>query len=289
MSKAMIRLNDILKLNDEEIERAKCRLMVSDGNKYDPRNNFEDPDKKNRVNLVDLVFNRAKTIPFKRGVIAIGFVPLEEDNWLLTGVVRVVKDNGYARKADAEYIEAYKKYAFRVVVKYHKVEQNGIILARNLLPKLEVVEIWPPEKDLIDKSFPGYNNICVSYNELKNKLKVSDEWRAFLKARKGVYLISDISNGKLYVGSAYGRNGIYGRWATYMESGFDKDELENGKYPNREFQKIVKEKGIGYIQKNFQYSILETFTDDVSDEQIIQRENFWKGILLSRQFGYNAN
>lgn len=29
---------------------------------------------------------------------------------------------------------------------------------------------------------------------------------------KGVYLISDTYTGKLYVGSAYNENGIWGRW-----------------------------------------------------------------------------
>lgn len=285
----MIRLNDILRLTEDEIEKSKCRLMVPDGDDYDPYKKFENPNKKDEINLTDLVFNRSKSIPFKKDVIAIGFVSLGNDNWLFTGIVQVLKDNGYAQKADAKYIESYKKYAFRVVVKYHKVEQNGIILAKNLLPKLEVVEIWPPEKEVLDKSFPGYNNVSVSYGELKNRLATSDEWRAFLKARKGVYLISDTSNGKLYVGSAYGENGIYGRWKTYVESGFDKNEVENGKYPNRDFQRIVKENGMDYIKKNFHYSLLETFADDVNIEYIIRRESWWKTQLLSRDFGYNAN
>ena len=69
----------------------------------------------------------------------------------------------------------------------------------------------------------------------------------------------------------------------------DKNEVENGKYPNKKLQELVTEKGISYIQDNFQYSILETFTDDVSDEYIIGRESWWKEALHSREFGYNAN
>ena len=57
----------------------------------------------------------------------------------------------------------------------------------------------------------------------------------------------------------------------------------------KKLKELVEEKGLKYIQENFQYSILETFTDDVSDEYIIARESFWKEVLLTRIFGYNAN
>ena len=46
---------------------------------------------------------------------------------------------------------------------------------------------------------------------------------------------------------------------------------------------------MSYVQKNFHYAILETFTDDVADEYIVQRESYWKNVLLSREFGYNEN
>ena len=51
------------------------------------------------------------------------------------------------------------------------------------------------------------------------------------------------------------------------------------------------------IKKNFKYTILETFNSNVDDKIIIGenkdgeggREGFWKDVLLSRKFGYNAN
>lgn len=285
-----IMLNDILNLSEQEISQAKCRFMVpSSSIDYNPRKTLESETGKDEINLGDLVYNAEKKKPFREGVIAIGFVPLGDDNWLMTGIVRIIKENGYRNKCDAEYIEAYKKFNSRIVVRFHKRGMNGIMRAENILPKLEVVEIWPSSKEYVDNSFPGYKNVSVTYKELKKRLKTSEEWRAFLKARKGVYLISDTSNGKLYVGSAYGKNGIYGRWRTYMESGYDKRELEKGKYPNKEFQEIVREKGLTYIQNNFRYALLETFADEISDEEIISRESWWKEQLMTREFGYNHN
>ena len=157
------------------------------------------------------------------------------------------------------------------------------------IEKLTVKTILEETLNKLSRKFPGYKNVAVDYFELKKNLEISSEWKSYLKARKGIYLITDISNGKMYVGSAYGKDGIYGRWKTYMDSGFDKNEVENGKYPNEEFQKIAKEQGMGYIQQNFRYSILETFTDEISDEDIINRESWWKNRLLTKEYGYNAN
>lgn len=282
-----IKLNDLLQLTREEIDKTKIRFMVSnDGINFNPNTDAEDPKKQDKVNLEALVYNRKKSMSFTRGVIAIGFIRIHDNYWLMTGIVKVVKDNDLAKPATAEYLT--KKYNFRLVIRFHKNFQNGIVLAKNIIDELEVIEIWNPDKTLDDKTFPGYKNVSVSYHELKKKLE-SPEWRTALSCRKGVYLIADRAIGKLYIGSAYGTNGILGRWETYVKSGYDKNEVENGKYPNKKLQELVNEKGLSYIQDNFQYSILETFTDDVSDEYIIGRESWWKEALRSRQFGYNAN
>lgn len=283
----IIKLNDLLQLTDDEIDKTKIRFMVpSSGIDFDPNTDAEDTSKQDKINLTDLVYNREKSISFTDDIIAIGFIRIHDDYWLMTGIVKVVKDNGLAKPATAEYLS--KKYNFRLVVRFHKYFQNGIVLAKNIIDKLEVIEVWNPDKTLDDKTFPGYKNVSVSYRKLKKKLE-SPEWRTALSCRKGVYLITDQRTGKLYVGSAYGTNGILGRWETYVKSGYDKHEVENGKYPNKKLQELVTEKGLSYIQDNFQYSILETFTDDVSDEYIIGRESWWKEALHSREFGYNAN
>lgn len=283
-----IRLNDLLQLTREEIDRTKIRFMVPKSDiGFNPNADAEDPSKQDEINLTALVHNEKK-IFFKDGVIAIGFIRIRDDYWLMTGIVKVIKDNGQSQPATAEYLT--KKYNFRLVVRFHKKSQNGVRLAKGIIDDLEVIEVWNSDKTLNDTTFPGYKNVSVGYRELKKKLESeSSEWRTSLRCRKGIYLITDKNTGKLYVGSAYGANGILGRWETYIKSGYDKDEVENGKYPNKKLWELVNEKGLPYIQDNFQYSILETFTDDVSKEDIIARESWWKEALQSRKFGYNAN
>ena len=285
MAKKDIKLNDLLQLSEEQLKSTKIRFMVHSGS-FDPQKDAGDEAKHDRINLQDLVYNK-KSIKFKKDVIAIGFVKIHDDYWLMTGVVLVKKDKGNNKSAEAVYLD--KKYNYRLVVKYHKETRQGIRLAKGFIDDLKVFELWNPDKSIEDKYFPGYKNVSISYKDLKNKIDISDEWRTALKCRKGIYLITDINNGKLYVGSAYGKAGILGRWTTYIKYGYDQKEVENGKFPNIKLRDLVKTNGLSYAEKYFMYSILETFTDDVPNKYIIERESWWKEAFQSRKYGYNAN
>ena len=89
-------------------------------------------------------------------------------------------------------------------------------------------------------------------------------------------MITDISTGRMYVGSAYGENMILGRWQSYVKTG-------NG--GNIELKHLNFE----YIKQNFKYSLLDIFKSTVDDQVIIARESWWKSLLLTREFGYNKN
>ena len=91
-----------------------------------------------------------------------------------------------------------------------------------------------------------------------------------------MYLIVDTKTGKKYVGSAYGDNMLLGRWRNYIANGHGGN-------------KLLKSLDFEYIKENFKYSILEIFKSSIDDE-IINRESFWKEVLLTRaDFGYNGN
>ncbi|MBO0935409.1 GIY-YIG nuclease family protein [Fibrella sp. HMF5335] len=98
---------------------------------------------------------------------------------------------------------------------------------------------------------------------------------------KGIYLITDRSNGKKYVGSAYGDYGVWSRWAIYAGTGHGF---------NDELTKLIAEKGVQHARDFFSFTLLEYRTMRVDDADIIRRESYWKEVLLSRgQFGYNLN
>jgi hypothetical protein len=83
------------------------------------------------------------------------------------------------------------------------------------------------------------------------------------------------------VGSAYGGTGIWSRWACYIETGHGySDELTN----------VIAMSGIEYARKHFRFALLEHRTMKTDDDVIIQREQYWKSVLLTRgEYGYNKN
>ena len=128
--------------------------------------------------------------------------------------------------------------------------------------------------------FPGYQEVCLSYSRLKIVVKQNlDTWRGALSNMKGVYLITDQASGRMYVGSATGNDGLWQRWSNYVKTGHG---------GNRDLKKVLKSKGKDYVD-NFQYSLLEVADSRVTDDYVLERESFWKNVLASREFGYNAN
>ena len=94
-------------------------------------------------------------------------------------------------------------------------------------------------------------------------------------------MITDTNNGKLYVGSATSDNGmLLARWGNYVI---------NGHGGNVGLLELVQRKGFEYIQKYFQYSILENYNAKIDDKIVLNRESWWKETLGSRVFGYNKN
>ncbi len=71
-----------------------------------------------------------------------------------------------------------------------------------------------------------------------------------------------------------------------LQAGYDSTES----YPNKQLKKLVKEKGIEYIQRNFSYSLLEIFPKtETGRAKAPERESYWKDVLKTREFGYNVN
>ena len=84
-----IKLNDLLQLTEEQIANTKIRFMTpSERIGFNPNRDAEDLVKQDEINLRASVYNREKSVSFKEGVIAIGFIriDIDKDLWLMTGV-----------------------------------------------------------------------------------------------------------------------------------------------------------------------------------------------------------
>ena len=137
------------------------------------------------------------------------------------------------------------------------------------------------DADSSKKKFPGYENVLLSFNDMQeminNPISYS-EWHTALSAVNGVYLIVNIKNGDRYVGSAYGINGILGRWSTYA------NDPSGG---NKLMKEVLEESPDEYL--NFQYAILQILPQTCTADEVIKTESLWKDKLLTREFGLNDN
>lgn len=264
-----IYLNDILRL--ENLNNVKIRFV-----KANKDNNPIEIFKENRKKLLDWQFwNYSKNKSFYEGQIAIGFVKIEGDKWLLFDISRITKDLNKFRAVGYEFdtLKEYEKYCGRIIIEFKNKSQNMIRKAESVMEHCKILQIL---EDTFDNDiFPGYENVNLSWQDLKRVIN-KNIWKTALENQKGIYLITDTVNGKMYVGAAYGNDMIHGRWSQYVRTGHG---------GNKQLKKLDFE----YIKENFRYSILDIYKSTIEDRVIINRENWWKNTLMTRKFGYNIN
>ncbi|WP_223427971.1 GIY-YIG nuclease family protein [Tateyamaria pelophila] len=122
---------------------------------------------------------------------------------LLFHVGKVTKDLNSYGSIGYEHVELkeYKKYCGRLVVRYKNQSQNLIRNASSVMSDCEVMQILTDT--FHNDEFPGYESVKLSWKQLSRVIN-KEAWITALQNQKGVYLITDTSNGKMYVGSAYG-------------------------------------------------------------------------------------
>jgi hypothetical protein len=268
----VIKLNDILGFDDLDSVKIRFNLMFDD--------NWNPTDLYSKGMLDKLLeghyYNRKKQKSYSVGQITVGLIRIDRDKWLLFHVGRVTKDLetlggiGY----EFETLDCYEKFFGRLVVMYKNKVQQTVRLASSVIEQCEVFQVLPETFDSLD-IFPGYENISLGWEELAVVID-KDKWITALSNQKGVYLITDRTNGKMYVGSASGKDMIIGRWRSYVR---------NGHGGNKHLKALPFE----HIKKNFQYQLLDIYKAATDDKTIQERERWWKKVLLTTLFGYNGN
>ncbi len=136
-------------------------------------------------------------------------------------------------------------------------------------------------------AFPGFDNVVLTIHELGEM--VTDhrygDWRGALSEVQGIYLITDSSNGKQYVGKADGTERILGRWRTYASDGHG---------GNRALREIAQDSiGAGGAKtehaRHFVFSLLRVFGPSTSSSEVDAAESHYKKALMTREFGLNRN
>lgn len=94
-----------------------------------------------------------------------------------------------------------------------------------------------------------------------------------------VYLVVDTESGQQYVGSAYGENGLWGRWSDYVNT--------NGEGGNKLLHDFMAKYPDRY--HSLQYSVLRVLDKTTKADDVIALESLYKNKLGTRAFGLNAN
>jgi len=129
--------------------------------------------------------------------------------------------------------------------------------------------------------FPGYHNVVLSYDELSkiiNNPNANKQWKMMLSNVCGVYVILDKKNGQQYIGSAYGDEGIWGRWSHYVKS-------KDG--DNKKLIELIEKNPLRY--KDFQFGIINVLPNSALNKEVIELESITKEKFGTRVFGFNGN
>jgi len=101
--------------------------------------------------------------------------------------------------------------------------------------------------------------------------RLLQNWAARLREWRGVYLITDETDGARYVGSAHGQDNLLGRWQAH----------------------VARDRGITrelarWDPANFRFSILERVSPAMAADEVITLEHDWMNRLHTRRHGLNA-
>ncbi len=189
---------------------------------------------------------------------------------------KLIKHFGWSEQGsyyELEIVDAFKDISERLII-----EWGGSTVAWMQKKDKEVMAILPPAHV---QEFHSYEQTLLSRKDLVKLVENptgNATWYNALRAVNGIYCINDSSSGKIYVGSAYGKNGIWGRWADYVTTGHGGNKMLVERLRNEPVS-----------LESFQYSILEILPGSSTPNDAVNKEILWKKKLGSRVHGYNDN
>lgn len=184
----------------------------------------------------------------------------------------------YGNLDDVHYhltpVDGFEDLVGRIIIEWGKGTRSW----HQWLKDKPVVEVLP--RGYVS-DFPGYLDIILSYDELTNLVDYPDAnrvWHQTLSSVAAVYLITDLTTGNQYVGSAYGRGGLMARWSQYAKND------HGGNLKLRALLDTDPRRSA-----SFQYTILQTLPASATAKETVQHEALYKRKLGSRSFGLDLN
>lgn len=202
--------------------------------------------------------------------------------WLFGGIWEVVERQPEPRAHSYDVVlreDLMGTFIRRLYVRLPLVGRNRRRNMESLLDQMTVASIL--EAEFAGEAFPGHDRINHSLTELQTVVaQQRPDWRIALEHMKGVYVIHDQETGEPYVGSAYGDTGIWQRWSYYAAT------LHGDNVGLKLHLDAI---GEDAYRERMRFALLEFWSMRTDDQHVLDRETYWKSVLLSRSLGHNKN
>lgn len=196
------------------------------------------------------------------------------ERWLENPRIRELVDDGSDMGKDRDNVIWFHQqrttfcdhWKGRLVVNWPPPERSWYRWADRNRFEIRVIH----EDDELIERLDAWDRLTFNWLELSG---LPRRFAQALQGWRGIYLIRDTTDGRGYVGSAYGTDNILGRWRNYAASGHGDNVLLRRRDP-----------------KTFVFSVLERLADNLSPSDVIEREVSWKIRLGTRApDGLNMN
>jgi hypothetical protein len=169
---------------------------------------------------------------------------------------------------DLVLTDCYAQWKGKLIVSWPPLDRNWYRWAHKANNEMPVLAIL--EESALDAAMPEWESIELTWEELR---VLPSQWKSGLSEWRGIYYIFDTVDGKGYVGSAYGKNNLLGRWLDYADRGHGGNKLLRQRDP-----------------QNFRFTILQRVSPDMEAHDVIRLESSWKQRLHTRKpYGLNDN
>ena len=168
-----------------------------------------------------------------------------------------------------EELKAFRALKGRLYIQWGGGPRSFIQVAANRdFPIVKLAE----ENQLVAE-LQHHSELILSEADIR---ELPHTWRERMSQWRAVYIITDISDGARYIGSASGAENLWQRWKYYSDTGHGGNVLLKSRDP-----------------ANFRFSILELLAADEEKAVVLEKEVNWKRRLLTRAsdgyFGLNDN
>jgi hypothetical protein len=181
------------------------------------------------------------------------------------GMAGFIGDRPTTLQFDLNLLDFYSDWRGRLVVDWLGGERSWSRWAGDNKFAIQMIR----EKGDAEPVLDPWDDLSLSWADLQS---LWPSWRPKLSEWRGIYFVLDKSDGRGYVGSAYGETNLLGRWLDYAKSGHGGNVGLKGR-----------------DHRNFVFSILELVSPTMPAEQVVALEARWKKRLSTITHGLNEN